>query len=152
MALRIAVHELRKLVRSGLSERDFAATRDYLMKNVFVMTATQNQQIGYALDSQWYGIGDYPQFMRERLAKLTAKEVKRVIRKYLSGDNLQVVMVTKDAEALKQQLVADSPSAIRYDAPKPKEIVDEDKAIGALKLRIRPEAVTIEPVEEVFKK
>jgi len=152
MALRIAVHELRKLVKNGLSEKDFAATRDYLMKNVFVMTATQNQQIGYALDSRWYGIGDYPQFMRERLAKLTAKEANRAIRKHLSGDNLEVVMITKDAEALKRQLVADSPSAIRYDAPKPKEIVDEDKAIGALKLRIRPEAVTIVAVEEVFKK
>ena len=29
------------------------------MKNVYVMTATQNQQLGYALDSRWYGIGEF---------------------------------------------------------------------------------------------
>ena len=29
------------------------------MKNVFLMTATQNQQLGYALDSKWYGTGEY---------------------------------------------------------------------------------------------
>jgi len=59
MALRIAVHELDKLIREGMTKEAFESTRDYLMKNVFVMTATQNQQIGYALDSKWYGIGDF---------------------------------------------------------------------------------------------
>ena len=56
-----------KLVTNGLSEDDFQRTRDYLMKNVYVMTATQNQQIGYALDSKWYGIGDFATSMREKL-------------------------------------------------------------------------------------
>ena len=29
------------------------------MKNVFLLTATQDQQLGYALDSEWYGIGEF---------------------------------------------------------------------------------------------
>ena len=45
------------------------------MKNVFVMTARQGQQVGYALDSRWFGIGEYTQFMRERLSALTADQV-----------------------------------------------------------------------------
>ena len=52
----IAIHELNKLIDDGLSEADFETTRDYLMKNVYVMTAPQDQQLGYALDSAWYGI------------------------------------------------------------------------------------------------
>ena len=72
MALRIALHELRQADRRTASaEADFEATRNYLMKNVFVMTATQNQQLGYALDSEWYGIGEFTSYMREQLAKLT---------------------------------------------------------------------------------
>ena len=59
MALRIAIHELSKLVENGLTEEQFQATRDYLMKNVFLLTATQDAQLGYALDSSWYGIGEY---------------------------------------------------------------------------------------------
>lgn len=59
-------------------------------------------------------------------------------------------MITKDAEALKEALVADGFSAIEYDAPKPQEVLDEDKVIGALRLGVKPEAVTIRPVEEVF--
>ncbi|MEO6323348.1 MAG: pitrilysin family protein [Thermoanaerobaculia bacterium] len=152
MAIRIALHELQKLIASGLSKADFEATREYLMKNVYVMSATQDQQLGTALDSQWYGIGDYATTMRERLAKLTQDDVSRAIKKHLSGTDLSVVIVTKDAKGLKDKLVADAPSPIKYDSPKPKEVMDEDRVIGAKKLGIKAENVKITPVDEVFSK
>ncbi len=151
MALRIAVHELDELIRDGLSEADFQATRNYLMKNVYLQTATQDQQLGYALDSDWYGIGEYTSYMRERLAKLTREDVNRAIRKHLSASDLAVVVITKDAEGLKQALVSDAFSPIKYDGEKPAELLAEDKVIGARKLGIRAEAVRITPVDEVFK-
>jgi zinc protease len=150
MALRIALHELRKLVDGGLSPADFEATREYLMKNVFVMTATQDQQLGYALDSRWYGIPEYTAYMREKLAKLTVADVNAVVRKHLSGQDLQVVIVTKDAKGLAEKLASDAFSPIKYDAARPKELLDEDQVIGAMKLGIPREAITITPVEEVF--
>jgi len=152
MALRIAVHELDKLVRDGLSKEDFERTRDYLMKNVYVMTATQNQQLGYALDSRWYSVGEYTSYMRDRLAKLTVDDVNRAIRKHLSPKNLSVVIVTKDAKGLKEKLVADTFSPITYEGEKPADLLAEDKVIGALKLGIPAEKVKITPVEEVFAK
>jgi zinc protease len=150
MALRIALHELEKLVADGMSQEDFEATRNYLMKNVFLMTATQDQQLGYALDSAWYGTGEFTAFMRERLGKLTRADVNRAIKKHLSPRDLAVVIVTKDAEALKAALVSDAFSPIKYDGEKPPELLAEDKVIGAKKLAIRPEAVTITKVEDVF--
>jgi zinc protease len=152
MALRIAVYELGKLIREGLSRADFERTRDYLMKNVFVMTATQNQQIGYALDSQWYGTGEFTSTLRERLKALTLDDVNAAIRKHLSATDLSVVIITKDAKDLKARLVADEFSPIKYDAEKPKELLDEDKVIAALKLNIKPEDVKITPVDDVFAK
>ena len=127
-----------------------SATREYLMKNVFVMTATQNQQLGYALDSKWYGIPEYTAFMRGKLATLTRAEVNAAVRRHLSPRDLSVVIVTKDAKGLADKLVADEFSPIAYDAPKPKELMDEDKVIGARKLGIKPENVKITPVDDVF--
>jgi zinc protease len=150
MALRIAIHELRRLIDEGLSEEQFENTRDYLMKNVFVMTSTQNQQLGYALDSEWYGIDEFTGYMRERLAKLTLEDVNRAVRRHLSGNDLQVVIITKDAAGMRDRLVADELSEIVYDAPKPDELLAEDKVIGALRLEIPAERVTITPVERVF--
>ncbi len=149
MALRIAIHELDQLATHGLTAKDFEATRNYLMKNVFVMTATQNQQLGYALDSQWYGIPEYTAYMRSALQKLTLAEVNRVVKKYIQTRDLQIVMITKDAKALRERLLSDRPSAVKYDAPKP-ELAAEDRRIGSLKLGIRPQAVRIAPLDEVF--
>jgi zinc protease len=88
--------------------------------------------------------------MRERLAALTREEVNRVIRAHLSGQNLHVVAITKDAAGFRDALVSDAPSPITYDAPKPREVLAEDKIISVLKLGIRPEAVRITKVEDVF--
>ena len=152
MALRIAVNELDKLIDDGMSEEDFQAARQYLMKNVYVMTQTQDQQVGYALDSKWYGMPDYTTYMRSQLEKLTRDDVNRALKKHLSADDLSVVIITKDAQGLKNQLVADGFSAIKYDGEKPQSLLDEDKVIGARKLGITADRIRITPVDDVFAK
>jgi zinc protease len=122
------------------------------MKNVYVKTSTANQQIGYALDSEWYGIGEYTAHMRAALASLTVDDVNRAIRKHIRPQDLKIVMITKDAEGLKQQLVSDAVSTIKYESEKPQALLDEDKVIGAMKLGIRADAVQIIPAEDVFRR
>ncbi|HEY0372670.1 MAG TPA: pitrilysin family protein, partial [Thermoanaerobaculia bacterium] len=129
MAMRIALFETQKLIDNGLSQADFDMARDYMMKNVYLLTANQNQRLGYALDSWWYGMGDYVETMRAAYAKLTRDDVNKAIKKYLSAKNLQVVIIAKDAEGLRDKLVSDATSSIQYDAPKP-ELAAEDKVIG----------------------
>ncbi len=150
MALRIATTELGKLIDDGMSEADFRSARQYLMKNVYVMTQTQDQQLGYALDSRWYGMAEYTGYMRAQLEKLTRDDVNRALKKHLSATDLSVVIITKDAEGLKSQLVADGFSTIKYDGEKPKDILDEDKVIGARKLNIAPGRIRITAVDQVF--
>jgi zinc protease len=151
MAMRIALFELGKLIDNGLTQQQFEDTRDYLMKNVYLMTANQSQRLGYALDSWWYGIPEYTEYMRAQYSKLTRDDVNKAIKKYLSAKNLHVVVITKDAAGLRDQLVKDEFSSIKYDAPKP-ELADEDKAIGNYKLTVSPEKVQIVPVDDIFAK
>jgi zinc protease len=150
MTLRLAIHELDSLVKNGLTRDAFEETRGYLMKNVYVMTSRQDQQLGYALDSRWYGIGEFTSYMRERLQKLTLDEVNAAIKRHLSTRDLSVVIVAKDAAGLKQALAADAFSPIKYDGEKPQSLLDEDKMIGALRLNIAPAKVTITPIADVF--
>ena len=151
MAMRIALFETQKMIDNGLSQEDFENTRDYVMKNVYLLTATQNQRLGYALDSWWYGIPEYVDYMRGQYAKLTREQVNAAIKKHLSTKNMHVVIVTKDAEGLRDTLIKDEPSSIAYDSPKP-ELAEEDKVIGAYKLNIKPENIRIVNVDNVFAK
>ncbi len=150
MTLRIALYELNRLLDQGLTAAQFEETRAYLLKNVYLMTATQNAQIGYALDSRWYGTEPYTDYMRKELNRLTVGEVNAALRRHLSSKNLQVVIVTADAKGLRDKLTSDSPSPIVYDGEKPAELLAEDRIIGALPLGIKLDQVTITPIDAVF--
>ena len=149
-ALRAALYEYDKLVKDGMSQATFEATRDFLLKNVNVLTATQDAQLGYALDSRYYGLPNFNTYMRERLARLTLADVNNAIQRYLKSDRMRIVMVTKDAEGLRQAIIDNTPSPIKYNAPKPKEIMDEDEVIQSYRINVKPEDVVIVPVERVF--
>jgi zinc protease len=58
-ALRLAMYNLDKLVKDGISQADFDRTRAFLMKYVNVLTRTKSAELGYAIDSIWYGIPNY---------------------------------------------------------------------------------------------
>src|SRR6202011_2789162 len=118
-------YERKKLIAHVLTQEQFIPTRDYLMKNVYLMTATEDQQNGYALDSKFYGIGEFNQYMRDRLSKLTVDDVNRAIRKHLSAQNLSVVMIAQDAAGLREKLISDAPSPLTYDSPKPPDVLEE---------------------------
>ena len=121
------------------------------MKNVFVMTATQDEQLGYALDSAWYGIDEFTSYMRAALGRLTLEQVNAAIRRHWSARDLSVVIIAKDAEGLKQELASDAFSPMKYDGEKPAALLEEDKVIGSKKLGIDKAKIRITPVEEVFR-
>ncbi len=147
-ALRIALFELDKLVREGISEEGFESTRLFLSKYVNLVTQTQSEQLGYALDSEYYGIADFNGFLKDALAKLTVEQVNQAIRKHLRSSDLDIVVITKDAEGFKKGLSSRRPTKIEYVSPKPKEVLDEDKLIG--KYRLDVGSVEIIPVGTIF--
>jgi len=88
--------------------------------------------------------------MREQLQKLTLDDVNRAIRQYLKSDAMRIAIVTKDAEGLRDAIVSNRPSPITYNAPKPKEILDEDRIIENYKINVKPGDVVIVPVNKIF--
>ncbi|HWQ36662.1 MAG TPA: pitrilysin family protein [Blastocatellia bacterium] len=149
-ALRAALYEYDRLVRDGLSREAFESTREFLSKYANILTQTQDDRLGYALDNRYYNIPEFGAYLREQLSKLTLDEVNRAIREHLKTDHMRVVIVTKDAAALREAIISNRPSPITYLSPKPKEITDEDKAIETYQIKVRPEDVTIVPVSRVF--
>jgi zinc protease len=149
-ALRAALYEYDKLVREGMSKESFETTREFLSKYINILTSTQNARLGYALDSRYYGIPEYNTYMREQLAKLTLEDVNRAIQTYLKSDRMRVVLITKDAEGLRDAIINNKLSHIEYNSPKPPEIMEEDKIIENFKINVKADDVMIVPVERVF--
>ena len=149
-SLRLALYELDRMVRDGIPEAEFERTRSFLSKYVNVLTKTKSAELGYAMDSAWYGIPNYNEYVKAGLAKLTSADVNRAIRKHLRSDRIQIVGVAKDTEKLKAELTSDAATPITYNSPKPKDIVDEDKTVEKWPLKLRAEDVKVVPVAQVF--
>ena len=149
-SLRLALFELDKLIRDGISEEDFERTRSYLSKYVNLLVKTRSADLGYAIDSQYYGIPDYGTYVRSSIAKLKREDVNRAIRKYMHIDKMQIVAVSDNAGDLKTKLTSGAPSPITYNSPKPADIMEEDKTVQSYPLNLGSDQVTIKPVEQVF--
>jgi zinc protease len=148
--LRLASYELNKLIKEGISQADFDRTKEFLAKYVNVLTKTKRAELGYAIDSLYYGIPNYNAYIKEALAKLTREQVNAAIRKHIRADRLQIVAVSANAEELKKQIVGAGPSTIQYNTPKPADILAEDKIVGTFDIGLRPQDVTIVAVDKVF--
>jgi zinc protease len=149
-ALRLALFEFDKFVKEGLSEDAFQRTRTFLAKYVNLLTKTKRAELGYAIDSRYYGISDYNGYLKNSLARLTREDVNRAIRKHLGAAGLNIVVVAKNCEELKKMFLDGAPSPMTYNSPKPPEVLEEDKIVERWKIDLPPDAVRILPVEKVF--
>jgi zinc protease len=150
-ATRTAVYEIQKMVEEGMSETDFEATRSYLTKSVSLLTDGQSRQLGYELDSQYYGIGPFADYVRDGLDRLTLADVNRVIRENLRTDNMHYAFVTRDAADLRERLADNKTSPMTYDAEKPDDLLSEDAQISSIDLGITPDDIRVVPADEVFR-
>jgi zinc protease len=152
-ALRAALRAFTRLVDHGMTQSEFTLTRKFLRNFVLNYAPTTMERLGYAIDDKFYAIkGSHLEKFRKMMDQVTLKDVNAAIKKYWQYHDMEIAIVTKDAESLKQALVTDSPSPITYATTKPQHVLDEDKEISTFPLGIRADDVTIVPVADLFMK
>jgi zinc protease len=152
-ALRGAMREFEHLVNDGLTQSEFDLTRNFLHNYVLHYAPTTMDRLAYAMDDKFYNIpGSHLELYRKKLEQMTLPEVNAAVKKYWQYKNMQIVIVTKDAKALKEALISNAPSPYTYPTQKPESVLEEDKQISTFKLDIKPENVKLVPVGELFEK
>lgn len=152
-ALRAAMRELKNVIDNGMTQEDFELTQKFLDTYALNYANTTTKQLGYALDSRFYGIeGDYIELFRQKINALTLDQVNAAIKKHLQYENIKFAIVTKGAGQFKEELVNETPSPMTYATPKPDEVLEEDKEIEVFPLNMKAENIQIIPVDEMFQK
>ncbi|WP_242927024.1 M16 family metallopeptidase [Pontibacter vulgaris] len=142
-ALRLAVREVDNLIKNGMTAEEFELTRKFLRSYMKLYIQTEEKQLGFLMDSRFYGRQNYIQEMDRLLAKLTVDDVNKAVKKYWQVDNMFVTVVTDDSEAepLKQALLNNTPSPMSYSnlvkEGLPKEVLAEDAEIANYKLNVK---------------
>lgn len=154
-SLRMAVREVDLLIKNGMPKEDFEATRTFLRSYMKLYVANPSDQLGYLMDSKFYGRKDYIKEMDKLLSKLTVADVNKAVKKYWRTDNMFVTIVTDRSEAdeLAKSLKENTPSPMTYSnlvkAGLPKSVLDEDEIVSTFKLNVKN--VTLVDSKDTFK-
>jgi len=154
-ALRMAMREMDKMIKNGISQEDFEATRKFLQSYIKLYVQSPEQQLGYLMDSRMYGRKNYINELGELLSKLTLDDVNNAIKKYMQIDNMNVTIVTdvSESEPLASSLKNNLPSPMSYSNlvkdGLPEEVLNEDAATENFKLNVKN--VTIVDSKDTFK-
>ncbi len=152
-ALRAATRELQILVDNGMTRDEFELTRAFLKKYILHYAPTTMTQLGYKLDDMFFGLKvNYFDQFGAALDNMTLEDVNLAIRKHLQYKNIQIAMVTANAEDFKDKLTNNTASPMKYSSPKPPEIMEEDKQIEKYPLDIKAANVEIIKIDEMFQK
>ncbi|MEK0159479.1 pitrilysin family protein [Pseudoalteromonas piscicida] len=149
-ATRTALFELDKLIKEGMSKADFEATRNFLINFVPQMVASQDRQLGYALDSQFYDTEEFVAYVTKQLESLSVEDINRVIKENLQTNDIHYVFITGDAKDMAQRLSAEQSSPMTYNTKKPDVLLAEDAEIATYPLNIPSKNIKTLDVEKVF--
>jgi len=153
-ATRAAWRELDKLVKNGLPADQVDRAREYLHNFSVTFGSTVSRRLAFKVDDAFFGLPEpgYLGVIRPGLEKVTPATVKTAIGRNLQAGNMWIVIVTSNAEALKQMILSGRPTPIRYQAQQPPHIVEEDVEIAAFPFRVTADDITILPIAEVFER
>ncbi len=151
--IRQTLRELKILIEDGIPQERFELVKKYLLNYTKLYTQTLGERLGWKIDSQYYGYDDFLAEARRRIPEITHEQVNAAIRKYMNFENLYITVITEDAQALKEDLISNTPSPIAYANPNmPEKILIEDLIIQEYPLNVTEENVHISPAEEFFQK
>lgn len=153
-ALRMAIKEFDAIIKHGMSEKDFEATRTFLRSYSKLYAQSPAEQLGWLMDSRFYGRSNYLAELDELLANTTLEAVNAALRKHWQTDNLYVTIVTDTSEAqpLADSLINNTPSPMSYSnlvaAGLSDEIKAEDELVASYPLNVK--SVTIIESADTF--
>ena len=142
------------LVENGMDQDEFDKTKQFLRSYIKLYIQTPEKELGFLMDSDFYGRKNYIKEMDKLLEKTTLEEVNAAIRKYFQTDNMDVVIITDDSEAkpladsFKNNTTSPMSYADQLKAELPEEVLLEDAEVENYPLNVK--SVEIISSEEPF--
>jgi zinc protease len=153
-AIRLAVRELRRLVRDGLTRAAFEETRAFLLNYSKLWTQTPARRLGFAVDGVFYGGKSLVDELADRLPRMTVDDVNRAVRRHLAPESLKVAVIADPAgtEAFVDALASNAPSPVVYPTPTRPEVLAEDGEISLEPLPVERARCRAVPADVMFER
>jgi zinc protease len=125
-----------------MNKEDFELTKTFLRSYMKLYAQTPEQQLGYLLDSKFYGRKDWLKEADALLANLTVEQVNAAMKKYWQTNNMFIAIVTDKSEAvplarsLRDNLVSPMSYSNTLKGVMTNEILTEDKEVEKFPMKV----------------
>lgn len=149
---KLAVHELHRLIDEGLDQQAFDDVVSYLRGALPLLATDPGRRLAFTLDAEISGTPHALDHLLASLDTLTRDEVAAALKAHIRPDDLTWVAVSGDPEGLRDRLLGDSPTPIRYADVTPEEAqAAVDTTVAASSVGLDPERVVITEADGVFR-
>ncbi len=154
-AIRMAIREMDQLIEKGLNQEDFELTKTFLRSYIKLYITSPSKQLGFLMDSRFYGRMDYIMELDKLLEKCTLADVNAAIKRHFQTKNMFVSIITDASEAqpLAESLRNNTASPMSYSnslkSVLTPAIIAEDEVVAKYPLNVKN--VKVVNTGEMFK-
>lgn len=148
--IKLALKELSDLVNSGINEEAFNFVRNFEKNHLPFELETTERKLGLLLDEELYGNPGFWENFEKRTEDVTSEEVKKVVKNYLSPDNVAIVALVSFGEEFKEELLSNETKIEYPSGVDPDALKSADERIKTYNLNLKPENFEIVKVAELF--
>jgi zinc protease len=155
-ALRMAIREMEQLINGGLTAEDFELTRTFLRSYIKLYAQTPEQQLGYLMDSKFYGRKNWLLEADRLLENCTLEKVNTIMKKHWQTRNFFISIVTDKSEAiplarsLRDDLVSPMSYSNALKGVLSTAILEEDEIVKSYPMKVT--SVNIIDANDLFRK
>jgi len=128
-AARYALYQLNQMAEKGLSDKDFGDARDFVKYNSMLWAYDPMQQLGFSMDSAFYGTPYFINLIGGKMKTVTNGDVTSALSRRLAHRKMKMVFVTGDPETLKARLLGQKESRPVYRSPLPAQEREVDEQV-----------------------
>jgi zinc protease len=150
-AIKLTLKELSDLVNQGIDEKTFNFIANFEKNHLPFELETPERKLGLLMDEEFYGNSGFWENFEKRVEEVTSEEVRKVVKNYLSPDNIAIVALVSDGEEFKRELLSDKTSIEYPSGVDPDVLKSADEQIKAFNLNLKPEDFEIVKVGELFR-
>jgi zinc protease len=149
--IKLALKELSDLVNHGINEEAFDFIKNFEKNHLPFDLETPQRKLGFLMDEEFYRIFGFWENSEKRMEEVSSEEVREVVKKYLSADNLAIVALVSDGEEFKRELLSEETKIEYPSGVDPNALKGADEKIKTFNLNLKPENFEIVKVEELFR-
>lgn len=151
-ALKLAIDELEKWVADGLSQQEFQTIQKYALGHLPLEAQNIGRRLSYQLSATASGTPDPLQHLSTHIAALTREEINAAIQRHIRPDDLMIVAVSGEGNALLSRLNNLETTPIQYHNVTPSAAqAQRDSDIANKALDIEFETAEVRSAKGLFR-